>query len=111
VALSDRLKKLEAEYGPELCVERFCLRLVTTELILHPDGRKERIGDPPPELCASCPERSSPTPRVRHVVVVLDRRGAFGVEPSVATREAPAGPGPFRLAPERGPREAPPPPE
>jgi hypothetical protein len=78
VALSDRLKRLEGDYGPELCEERFCTRLVTTELVLHPDGRKERIGDPPRELCASCPERFSPTPRVRHIEVVLDRRGLHG---------------------------------
>jgi hypothetical protein len=75
MALRDRLKTLEAAYGPELCEGRFCTRLVTTELVLHPDGREERIGDPPPPLCATCPERSSPTPRVRHIKVVLDRRG------------------------------------
>ena len=80
MALSDRLNRLEGEYGPELCEERFCMRFVTTELVLHPDGREERIGNPHPELCAPCPERSSPTPRVRHVEVVLDRRGMRGGE-------------------------------
>jgi hypothetical protein len=78
VALRDRLKRLEGAQSPELCEERFCTRVVTTELVLHPDGREERIGDPPPELCASCPERLSPTPRVRHIEVVLDRRGLDG---------------------------------
>lgn len=75
MALRDRLNRLEGAYAPELCEERFCTRLVTTELVLHPDGTEECIGNPPPELCASCPERSSPTPRVRHIEVVLDRRG------------------------------------
>jgi hypothetical protein len=80
VALSDRLKRLEGEHDLELCKERFCTRLVTTELVLHPDGTQERIGDPPPELCASCPERSSPMPGVRHIEVVLDRRGLHSGE-------------------------------
>ena len=75
MGLSNRLERLEGNLGPELCEERYCTRVVTTELVLHPDGREERIGNPPPELCAACPERCSPTPRVRHVEVVLDRRG------------------------------------
>jgi hypothetical protein len=74
VALSDRLKRLEEDYGVKLCEERYCARIVTTERILHPDGTQERIGRPPPELCTSCPEHTNPTPRVRHVEVVLDRR-------------------------------------
>ncbi len=78
MALRDRLKRLEGAYGPELCEERYCMRLVTTELVLHPDGREERIGDPSPELCASCPEHSNPTPSVRHIEIVLDRRGLHG---------------------------------
>lgn len=80
MALSDRLNRLEKEHELELCEERFCTRLVTTELVLHPNGTEERIGDPPPELCASCPEHSSPTPRVRHIEVVLDRRGLHSGE-------------------------------
>ena len=74
MGLKDRLKILEGAYGPELCEGRFYERLVTTKRVLHPDGREERIGDPPPPLCATCPERSSPRPRVRHIEVVLDRR-------------------------------------
>jgi hypothetical protein len=81
VALRDRLKRLEGDYGPELCEERYCIWAPTfTEVIRHPDGREERIGDPPPPLCASCPERLSPTPRVRHIEVVLDRRGLHSDE-------------------------------
>jgi hypothetical protein len=80
MAIEERLRRLEAERGPKLCEERYCTRVVTTELVLHPDGRKERIGNPPPELCASCPERLSPKPRVGHVEVVLDRRGLRGGE-------------------------------
>ena len=80
MALRDRLKRLEEDQGLELCEERYCMRVVTTELVLHPDGREEQIGNPPPELCDSCPERSNPTPRVRHVEVVLDRRGLHSVE-------------------------------
>jgi hypothetical protein len=80
-----RLRGLQAGRCPGclrgvLCEGRYCKRLVTTELVLHPDGREERIGDPPPELCASCPERLSPTPRVGHIEVVLDRRGLHNGE-------------------------------
>jgi hypothetical protein len=80
VALRGRLNKLEKGHAPELCEGRFCTRLVTTELVLHPDGREERIGNPPPDLCTSCPEHASPTPRVRHIEVVLDRRGLHSGE-------------------------------
>jgi hypothetical protein len=79
VALRDRLNRLEKEHGPELCEGRYCTRVVTAELVLHPDGTEERIGAPPPDLCTSCPERTSPTPRVGHVEVVLDRRGLHSV--------------------------------
>jgi hypothetical protein len=74
VALRVRLKRLEGDFGPMLCEERYCMRVVTTELVLHPDGREERIGNPPPELCTSCPELSNRRPRVRHIEVILDRR-------------------------------------
>jgi hypothetical protein len=59
----------------------------TTELVLHPDSTQEAIGTPPPELCAACPERSNPQPRIRHVEVVLDRRGRF-IEADSAARIA-----------------------
>jgi hypothetical protein len=72
------LNRLEREQGLELCEERYCLWTTFTETNVYPDGTHERIGNPPPELCASCPERSSPTPRVRHIEVVLDRRGLHG---------------------------------
>ncbi len=75
MALSERLKRLEAERGPELCEERFCMRLVTTELVLHPDGREERIGNPPPPLCAACPYPDDPNAPIRHIEVVLDYQG------------------------------------
>jgi hypothetical protein len=80
VALSDRLKRLEGEHGPELCEERYCTRLVTTELVLHPEGREERIGNPPPPLCASCPYASDPRAPIRHIEVILDRRGLHSGE-------------------------------
>jgi hypothetical protein len=70
-----RLRRLEAQRGPEQCEERFCMRVVTTELILHPDGRKERIGNPPPLLCATCPYPDDPSAPIRHIEVVLDHRG------------------------------------
>jgi hypothetical protein len=75
MGIEKRLRKLEAERGPELCEERFCMRRVTTELVLHPDGRKERIGNPSPPLCAICPHVDDPNAPIRHIEVVLDRRG------------------------------------
>ena len=80
MGLRDRLERLEGDHSPELRKDRFCTRLVTTELVLHPNGREERIGYPPPELCAFCPERYSPTPGVQHVEVVLDRRRSHSGE-------------------------------
>lgn len=78
MALSDRLKRLEGDHGPALCAERPCAITVHTERLLLPGGREETIGDPPPALCSSCPERANPRPRTRHVEVVLDHRGRFG---------------------------------
>ena len=75
MGIERRLRRLEAQRGPKLCEERFCMRVVTTELILHPDGKEERIGDPLPPLCAVCPYPDDPNAPIRHIEVVLDRRG------------------------------------
>jgi hypothetical protein len=88
VVLSDRLNRLKGDYGPELCEERYCWRSATTELILHPDGTQERIGSPPPPLCASCPEQSNSRPGVRHIEVVRDYRGLARAKPT-APRDLP----------------------
>jgi hypothetical protein len=49
VALSDRLTRLEGEYGPQLCEERYCMWAPTfVEVIHHPDGTEERVGREPP---------------------------------------------------------------
>ena len=76
MALGDRLKRIEERLGPPLCPERLCARApVYTRLILHADGTEEQVGDPPPPLCASCPERSDPRSGARHVVIVRNLRG------------------------------------
>jgi hypothetical protein len=81
MGIEERLRRLEAERGRKLCEERYCMRAPTfVEIIHYPDGSEERLGKGPPPLCASCPERSNPTPRVRHVEVVLARRGLHGSE-------------------------------
>jgi hypothetical protein len=54
-----------------------CEQTVATELILHPDGTQERVGTPPPPLCASCPEHNATKRRIRHVEIRLDRRERF----------------------------------
>ncbi len=70
MALSRRLKKLEGNYGPELCEERHCLRPTTfVEVIRYPDGTMSPVGDPPPPLCESCPYREGGGP-IRHILVV-----------------------------------------
>jgi hypothetical protein len=55
---------------------RPCARVAYAELLLLPDGTEELVGDPPPTLCDSCPERDNPNPPVRYVVVRLDYRGS-----------------------------------
>ena len=69
MAISDRLKKLVGDYGPELCKERACRRIVTTEVIRYPDGSEERVGEEPPELCSECPHREGGGP-IRQIEVV-----------------------------------------
>jgi hypothetical protein len=54
---------------------RHCEHLVTTERILYPHGSEEVIGEEPLPLCSACPERENPTRPIRHIQVVLDRRG------------------------------------
>jgi len=72
MALADRLrraKKLEAAVGPQLCEARPCMRRVTTEVIVHPDGTEERLGEGPPPLCDLCPYREGGGP-IRHIEIV-----------------------------------------
>ncbi len=68
--LGSEVERLRRAVGPELCAERPCRRVSTVEVVRHPDGTEERLGEPPPALCASCPERSNPKPRIRHIKVV-----------------------------------------
>ena len=67
MGIEKRLRRLEAQRGSKLCEERFCIRVVTTELIVHPDGKEERIGDPPPPPCATCPYADDPNAPRRHI--------------------------------------------
>ena len=69
MAIRDRLRRLEGDHGPEMCEERACTRIVTTEAIRYPDGTMSPVGDPPPPLCESCPYREGSGP-IRHIVVV-----------------------------------------
>jgi hypothetical protein len=68
VAIEDRLKRLEGD-SPDLCAERPCVRLYTTEVIRYPDGTRERIDEGPPPKCAACPYREGGGP-MRHLEVV-----------------------------------------
>ena len=72
MALSDRLKRLEGDQGPELCEERYCMWAPTfVEVIYYPDGTEDRLGSEPPPLCARCPYCYSGGPvRIRVVEVV-----------------------------------------
>ena len=67
MGLAARVKRLEGN-GPELCEEGYCMRLVTTELILYPDGTMDQIGEAPPPKCAACPYREGGL--IRHIEVV-----------------------------------------
>ncbi len=49
---------------------RPCKRIYTVEVVRYAGGTEERLGGPPPPLCAACPERSNPKPRIRHIEVV-----------------------------------------
>jgi hypothetical protein len=70
VALNDRLNRLEGEYGPELCEERYCMWAPTfVEVIHYQDGTEELVGEGPPPLCTPCPYHEGGRP-VRHVEVV-----------------------------------------
>jgi hypothetical protein len=70
VALSDRLNRLEGEYGPQLCEERYCMWAPTfVEVVHYADGTEERLGKEPLSLCERCPYREGSRP-IRHVEVV-----------------------------------------
>jgi hypothetical protein len=58
MGIEQRLRRLEAERGPNLCEERFCMRGPTfVEVIHYPDGSEERVGREPSPLCTRCPYR------------------------------------------------------
>jgi hypothetical protein len=70
MGIEKRLRRLEAERGPKLCEEHYCMRAPTVvEVILHPDGTEERLGEGPPPLCDLCPYREGGGP-IRHIEVV-----------------------------------------
>jgi hypothetical protein len=96
VALSDRLNRLEGDYGPELREERYCTQAPTfLEVIRYPDSTEERLDEPAPPLCASCPYADDPNPPIRHIEVVRTVR-AEGPVPSspTKTRSCAHSPGP-----------------
>ena len=68
MGIKDRLRRLEGD-GPELCEERTCTRMVHTELIRYPGGTEVRLGEEPPELCASCPYLAGRGP-IRRIEIV-----------------------------------------
>jgi hypothetical protein len=73
VALSDRLSRLEGEYGLEVCEKRYCMWApIFVEVIHYPDGTEERLGEGPPPLCESCSYREGGGPggRIRMVEVM-----------------------------------------
>jgi hypothetical protein len=85
--LSREVADLRERIGRALCAHPASCRIaVNTELILHPDGTEEAVGEGPPPLCAGCPERESGRLRVRWVQVVRDLRNRHGREaaPSAA---------------------------
>jgi hypothetical protein len=54
VALSDRLNRLEGDYGPELREERYCTQAPTfLEVIRYPDSTEDRLGKGPPHCVQS----------------------------------------------------------
>ena len=71
MALSDRLNRLEGDYGPELCEERYCTQAPTfLEVIRYPDSTEDRLGKGPPPLCSECPYAGDPNTPIRYVEVV-----------------------------------------
>jgi hypothetical protein len=70
MGIRDRLRRLEAERGPNLCEACHCLQAPTfVEIIHYPDGSEERLGDEPSPLCQRCPYCEGGGP-IRHVEVV-----------------------------------------
>jgi hypothetical protein len=70
MGIEKRLRRLEAQRGPELCEERYCMRAPTfVEVIRYPDGMEDRLGEGPPSLCEQCLYREGGGP-IRHVEVV-----------------------------------------
>ncbi len=71
MGIKERLRKLEAELGPNLCEARHCLQAPTyAEVIHYPDGAEEQVGREPPPLCPQCPYASDPNAPTRHIEVV-----------------------------------------
>jgi len=93
-----RLNRVRERMGPSTCANPApCRIIVTTELAVYPDC-EERLGAPPPPLCATCPEHESSRPHVRWVEVRKDyRKGRAEAAASAATLSHAA-----PVAPERG---------
>ncbi len=78
MGVGDRVNRARERLGPSACANPApCRIIVTTELAVYPDC-EERLGTPPPPLCATCPEHESSRPRVRWVEVVRDLRNRHG---------------------------------
>ena len=73
--MRERLRRLEGDYVPDLCPERYCTRLVYAEVIRYLDGTQERVSEESPPLCAECSYREGGGPggRIRAIKIVLNR--------------------------------------
>jgi hypothetical protein len=71
MGIEERLRRLEAQRGPNLCSERYCMRAPTfVEVIRFPDGSEKRVGKGPPPLCPECPYVGDPNAPIGYVEVV-----------------------------------------
>ena len=74
MALSDRLNRLEGDYGLELCLEGYCMRAPTlVEVVHYSDGSEEHVGSEPLSLCQTCPDRDGEGSRQIRIVEVHRR--------------------------------------
>jgi hypothetical protein len=69
--------RLEGAHGPQLCMERPCMRITTMEVSRYPGDIEEKVSELPPPLCESCPYREGGGP-IRHVEVVKRYRDPPG---------------------------------
>jgi hypothetical protein len=80
MGIEERLRRLEAERGPKLCEERYCMRAPAfVEVAHYPDGSEERLGREPPPLCRMCPYRDG---RERGQIRVVEVHRHLLAEPS-----------------------------